>query len=148
MTILTLEPATEADADALAELRVEAMQPSLEAAGRFDPERARRRFLDGFLAPDTQIIRWGTELAGVLVVRRRPDHLYLDHLYVAPSFQGRGIGRRLVARLKDAAAAQALPLRLTALKGSPANAFYLSCGLQVWSSDVLDNHYQWLPPGG
>lgn len=145
MTTFTLEAASDADAGSLAEIRVEAMRPSLEAAGRFDPVLARRRFLDTFDATDTKIIRWGDEIAGFVVVRRRADHLYLDHLYVASSFQRRGIGREFIDELKGEANAHGLPVRLTALKSSPANAFYRSCGFQLLSSDTLDNSYQWLP---
>ncbi|WP_333828409.1 GNAT family N-acetyltransferase [Pararhodobacter sp.] len=143
MTRPALHPASEADADSLADLRLKAMRPSLEAAGRFDPERARRRFLDSFTAADTQNIRLGSSIAGFLVLRVRADHLYLDHLYIAAPFQRRGIGRQLVEALKEQAGAQGLPLRLTALKGSAANAFYLSCGFRLMSADALDNFYQW-----
>ena len=41
------------DGDLLADIRVAAMRPSLEAAGRFDPVRARRRFRDTFEPSDT-----------------------------------------------------------------------------------------------
>lgn len=145
MTTFTLEAASDAVAASLAEVRVEAMRPSLEVAGRFDPVRARRRFLDTFNATDTKIIRWEQEIAGFVVVRKHADHLYLDHLYIAFRFQRRGIGRELIDRLKGEARAQGLPVRLTALKGSPANGFYRSCGFQLVSSDMLDNAYQWLP---
>jgi hypothetical protein len=68
------------EADVLADIRLEAMRPSLEAVGRFDPVRARARFLDGFIPEDTQVLCVGGRTAGFQVVRRRPDHLYLDHL--------------------------------------------------------------------
>lgn len=45
------EQSGEGDAQALATIRVAAMRESLERIGRFDPDRARRRFLDTF-SPD------------------------------------------------------------------------------------------------
>ncbi|MEE4012997.1 GNAT family N-acetyltransferase [Roseibium sp. FZY0029] len=139
------EPVSDADAERLANLRVEAMRPSLEAVGRFDPVRARERFLDGFVAADTCIIQVEGSIAGFLVVRRRADHFYLDHLYVSPAFQGRGIGRDIIEGLKAEANAAGLPIRLMALNGSPANAFYLSCGFRFVSQDALDTIYIWTP---
>lgn len=140
-----IKAAHETDADQLAELRVVAMRPSLEAAGRFDPQRARDRFLASFVAADTQIIYKNGEMAGFFVVRQRTDHLYLDHLYVLPNFQGAGIGRRIIDGLKDEAQSHMLPIRLMALKNSPANTFYQSCGFEPVSSDELDTQYVWHP---
>lgn len=36
-------------------------------------------------------------VAGLVVLLDRPDHLLLDNVAVDPAFQGRGLGRRLVA---------------------------------------------------
>ena len=148
MSDLKLEAVRNADARRLADLRVEAMRPSLEAAGRFDPARARRRFLDAFTAKDTRMIRCGRDLAGFIVVRRWPDHLYLDHLYLILPFQRRGIGGHVINALKHEAQARMVPIRLTALRGSPANDFYTSCGFQLLSFDSQDNLYQWNPMVG
>lgn len=68
------------DPSELAEIRVEAMRPSLEKVGRFDPERARRRFLDTYDPSETKVVHVAGELAGFYVLRDRRDHLYLDHL--------------------------------------------------------------------
>ena len=46
----------EGEKEALADLRVAAMRPSLEALGRFDPDRARSRFLDKFIRVATRKI--------------------------------------------------------------------------------------------
>ncbi len=137
--------ASVADAERLAAIRVAAMRPSLEAVGRFDPERARARFLNSFDAADTKIIHAGDAVAGFFVVRRRADHLYLDHLYVTPAFQGRGIGRHVVGDLLAEARTASLPIRLMALNGSPANGFYRSCGFEAVSADALDTLYEWVP---
>lgn len=142
---LRIANAVGADADRLAGIRVDAMRPSLEAVGRFDPVRARDRFLGSYCAADTKIIHADDEVAGFFVVRQRPDHLYLDHLYVLPDFQGRGIGRRVIGDVKSKARSVDLPIRLMALNGSAANAFYQSCDFEVLSRDTLDAVYEWKP---
>ena len=143
MKDITISTATDVDPSELATLRVAAMRPSLEAMGRFDPDRARMRFLATYDAQDTQVLRAGSELIGFYVLRKRPDHLYLDHLYIQASHQGGGLGRAIVQSVQDQARRSALPLRLMALRGSPANDFYLSCGFHLERSDDLDNHYVW-----
>ncbi len=143
-----IEAANAADADRLATIRVEAMRPSLEAVGRFDPVRARDRFLNSFRADDTKIIHAKDGVVGFFVLRRYPDHLYLDHLYVTLAFQGTGIGRRVIDDLKGEARSAALPIRLMALNSSPANYFYRSCGFEFVSQDALDTLYQWTPDRG
>ncbi len=140
-----LAPAGEKDANKLADLRVRAMRPSLEAVGRFDPTRARERFLTSFRAADTQIIYQDNKQIGFFVVRHREDHLYLDHLYIDPKCQGSGVGRAIINQVKADAQARQLPVRLMALNGSSANRFYQSCGFEITDQDDLDTYYIWHP---
>ncbi len=142
---LRIENAIDADADQLADIRVKAMQPSLQAAGLFDPERAKNRFLDSFQASETKIIYVIEKIAGFFVVRKNTDHLYLNHLYIIADFQGSGIGRQIIDDIKMHAAMVSLPIRLMALNASPANAFYQSCGFEFVSADEVDTIYQWSP---
>ena len=144
-TDIRFSAASKADAQELADIRVEAMRPSLEAVGRFDRQRAKDRFLNSFNPTDTTIIRRAEEAVGFFVVRKKVDHLYLDHLYIRDRHQGMGIGRIVVDTLKNQARDLSLPIRLMALRGSPANAFYRSLGFEFVSADAFDTLYQWLP---
>ena len=140
--------ATPAAADQLAEIRLAAMRPSLQAAGRFDPQRARDRFLRSFNPRETEVIFHEETIVGFYVVRSRSDHLFLDHLYIVPEFQGHGIGRAVIDTLKDQARSQGLRIRLMALNGSPANAFYQNLGFTVVSVDALDTILEWCADRG
>ncbi|MFO1414834.1 MAG: GNAT family N-acetyltransferase [Burkholderiales bacterium] len=140
-----LHPVADADAEALADLRVAAMRPSLEAVGRFDEARARRRLLDGFDAHCTRAIVAGGERVGFVVVRPAGDDLLLDHLYLAPSAQRAGLGSAVLRRVIDEARAAGRALRVGALKDSPANAFYAKHGFRLAATSEWDNHYL-LPP--
>ncbi|TLG87398.1 GNAT family N-acetyltransferase, partial [Pseudomonas edaphica] len=53
---IRLVQAQESDLDDLVAIRIEAMRESLERVGRFDPVRARERFLGGFEARTTRYI--------------------------------------------------------------------------------------------
>ncbi|WP_208994711.1 GNAT family N-acetyltransferase [Pseudovibrio sp. WM33] len=130
------------DADLLANIRVQAMRESLEALGRFDPERARERFLKSFACEDTFKLVSGQQILGFYVLRDRPDHIWLDHLYVHPSAQGTGIGAAVIARIKAHAVSNGKPIRLGALKQSKANAFYQRHGFQHTHSEDFDNYYE------
>lgn len=133
------------DPGALAALRVAAMRPSLEAIGRFDPQRARDRFLSTYDPRDTQTLYSGGNLAGFFVVRRRPDHLYLDQIQIHPDHQGNGLGQVIIRTVQGDAEQAGLPVKLMALRGSRANDFYVSCGFVQTGSDDTDNTYVWVP---
>ncbi len=138
-------PALADDATSLAELRVAAMRPSLEAVGRFDPQRARRRFLDTFRPEQTWKIQHEGELAGFFVVFKKPDHVWLDHLYVNPAMQNSGLGQQVLALVKAQATVAKQPLRLCALRDSGANGFYQKQGFTPYAEEEWDIYYQWLP---
>ena len=142
---ITISNAANIEPSRLAAIRVEAMRPSLEAVGRFDPDRARNRFLETYNADDTQVVHVGGDLIGFYVVRNRPDRLYLDHLYIHPERQGSGLGREIVRSIQCQACDMGQPVRLMALRGSPANDFYVSCGFALERYDELDNFYTWTP---
>ena len=135
------------DADALADLRVAAMRASLEAAGRFDADRARNRFLANFVPQFTRHIVVAGERVGFVVVRPAADELLLDHLYVVPPMQGRGIGAAVLAVVFAEADAERRNLRVGALKGSRSNAFYQRHGFRLIDSGEWDLYYVRRPCG-
>lgn len=138
---LQLTPAQDADAPALAELRVAAMRDSLLRLGRFDPQRARQRLLDGFVAAHTWHVGWAGERVGCVVLRREADHLRLAHLYIHPQHQGRGVGAAVLAWVFAEAEAAGLPVRVGALRESDSNRFYARHGFVRVAQTEFDNEY-------
>ncbi|PCI06075.1 MAG: GNAT family N-acetyltransferase [Hyphomicrobiales bacterium] len=132
------------DRDELADLRVEVMRPSLEAVGRFDMVRARQWFLDTFDPNDTRKIERDGQLIGFYTVKEFDDHLYLDNLYLRAAERGQGIGSMIVGSVKEQARQQSLPIRLAALTGSDANAFYLGHGFKLIRASEFDNYYEFI----
>jgi GNAT superfamily N-acetyltransferase len=121
-----LEPVAAADFEAMVALRIRAMRPSLEALGRFDPERARQRLAAGFAPAFMRHIVRGGERLGFMTLRPWPDGtaLALEHLYIEPAHQGCGLGAWALDVAKSRADLARLPLVVEALKGSAANRFY------------------------
>ncbi|MGE4612566.1 MAG: GNAT family N-acetyltransferase [Paracoccaceae bacterium] len=123
------------------DIRVAAMRPSLEAVGRFDPARARSRFLERFDPETTYKIETVGAVVGLFVLEQLQDCVFLDHLYILPSEQGQGIGGEVVTFAKACAAENDLPVRLCALNGSKSNDFCLRNGFVVTGKDELDTYY-------
>lgn len=138
---VTLVAVSPADLDALVALRIEAMRESLERIGRFDPVRARERFVSGFSAQHTRHILSGGGRVGFVVIKPQAGELLLDHLYVQPGSQGMGIGAAVLAQLFAEADAAVLPLRVGALRDSASNRFYLRHGFQLVDRGEFDNYY-------
>lgn len=138
---VVLARAQQSDLDNLVAIRIEAMRESLERVGRFDPVRARERFLSGFEAHSTHYIEVSGERVGFVVLKHHHNELLLDHLYVRPSAQGMGIGAAVLMQIFKTADAAALPVKVGALKGSASNRFYTRHGFQFVESSEFDNYY-------
>lgn len=94
---------------------------------------------------NTTLLHLGSDLAGFYVVRCEAEAFFLDHLYVVDAYQGRGFGRDIISAVQEDARLRLLPVRLTALKGSPANQFYRRCDFVLVGEEEFDNHYEWRP---
>lgn len=142
---IRLIPALAEDFEALVSLRIEAMRDSLERIGRFDAQRARERFSAGFVPALTRHVLLAGERVGLVVVKPATGKLVLDHLYVRPGHQGRGVGASVLAMIFEEADAQGLPLRVGALRGSDSNRFYLRHGFVRVGADEWDIYYERAP---
>ena len=117
------------------------MRESLEQIGRFDPMRARERFLSGFSPKHTRHILHGAEKVGFLVVKSQANELLLDHLYVSPKHQGKGIGTTVLVQVFAEAEEVGLPVRVGALRESASNRFYTRHGFVLVEQSEFDNYY-------
>jgi len=139
---LTFEPAVDSDAAPLAEIRVRAMQPSLERIGRFDPQRARDRFLSGFCAANTyHVVVAGINVGFFVLKQHSPGVMLLDHLYIQPEQQNRGIGSTVLREVIYRAMQRKCSLRVGALKKSDSNRFYTRHGFVLTEQTENDNYY-------
>lgn len=142
MAGIGFDSVTAADMEDLAALRILAMRESLERIGRFDPDRARSRFTDGFDPANTRIILAGGERVGFVVTRREHGEIQLDHLYILPGHQRRGIGSAVMSSILAEADAKGLPATVGALRGSEANAFYRRFGFEPAGESEWDLYYR------
>ena len=144
-TRIAFGPVTVADFEELVALRIAAMRESLERLGRFDPERARERLRQSFHPEHTAFIVYDGRRVGFYTFRPDEDGLHLDHLYIHPNDQGRGIGSHVLRQLLAQSEARTLPVTVTALRGSASNRFYRRHGFVPGSEEEWDIHYTYEP---
>lgn len=144
-TAFALEGASAGDFEALLALRLRAMRESLERLGRYDEQRARERLAAGFEPEHTHHIVVDGQRVGFVVLKTLSHTMRLNHLYIDPSHQDRGIGRLVLQQLCAQADRVQLPVELCALKGSEANRFYLRNGFVATGEGEWDIDYVRLP---
>jgi len=140
-----LQPAAAGDFDALLALRIRAMQPSLQALGRFEPERARERFAATFAAEHMHHVVVAGRRVGCVSLRPKPAALRIDHFYIEPDAQGRGVGAWVMDSACSLADLRQQPLELAALQRSDANRFYLRHGFAEIGRSDFDIEYRRAP---
>ncbi|MEU0411046.1 GNAT family N-acetyltransferase [Streptomyces griseorubiginosus] len=134
----TLRPATPDDVEPIAELRAVVMRPDLERLGRFDEQRVRQRFRDAFVAEHLSVILAEGRFAGCVALRPAEDGHWLEHFFIDPALQGRGLGSAVLRTLLARTDAAGVTVRLDVLQGSQARRLYERHGFTVESEDPVD----------
>ncbi|WP_232828591.1 GNAT family N-acetyltransferase [Kribbella monticola] len=98
----------------------------------------RQRLRDTFSPQYSSIIEVGGAFAGSVTVRPVDDGLLLEHFYLAPAFQGRGLGSSVLRDLLERTDAEGVPVRLNVLQGSAARRLYERHDFVVESEDAID----------
>ncbi|GGJ34437.1 GNAT family N-acetyltransferase [Paenarthrobacter histidinolovorans] len=137
MPDFVLRPAAATDAAWIAELRAVVMRPDLERLQRFDPVRVRERFLNSFQPEHTFIIHSDGVDAGVIAVRPEAEARWIEHFFIAPAHQGKGLGGAVLQHVM-AASVDERPFRLDVLQGSPARRLYERHGFVLETEDPVD----------
>ncbi|WP_204358325.1 GNAT family N-acetyltransferase [Streptosporangium sp. 'caverna'] len=133
-----LRSAETADVEVLADLRATVMRADLERLGRFDEHRVRQRLRNSFSTQHTSIIMIDHELAGCVTVRPADGGQLLEHFYLAPHHQGRGLGSAILRAILERTDAQGMVVRLNVLQGSAARRLYERHGFVVETQDPID----------
>jgi GNAT superfamily N-acetyltransferase len=131
------------DVDELIALRIAAMRDSLERIGRFDLQRSADRFRRTFRPADTlRVVVDGVSAGCVGFWSEPPDAMRVEHFYLAPAFQRRGLGGAVLARLFAEAPEGIRRFRVGALRESDANRFYRRHGFVEVSRGEWDIEYE------
>ncbi|GGS13951.1 GNAT family N-acetyltransferase [Streptomyces parvus] len=134
----TLRQALPEDVEPIAQLRAVVMRPDLERLGRYDEHRVRQRLRDAYAPEHTSVIEAAGSFAGCVARRPAEDGWWLEHFYLSPALQGRGIGSAVLRGVLDRADAERQPVRLDVLQGSPARRLYERHGFTLEREDAVD----------
>ncbi|MFD7067487.1 GNAT family N-acetyltransferase [Streptomyces sp. NPDC059913] len=137
-TTWSLRPARPEDVESVAELRAVVMRPDLERLGRYDEHRVRQRLRDGYAPEHTSVVVVDGEFAGCVALRPVEGGLWLEHFYLSPAVQGRGIGTAVLRSLLARADAGGATVRLDVLRGSAARTLYERHGFTEERRDPVD----------
>ena len=130
MTPIALRPATPADSEFCYRLHKAAMGDYIAAIWGWDEQVQRGFHVHSFNPGRWQIITAGGTDIGMVDVERRPAEIYLARIEVHPSYQGQGIGARLISALIDEAAQNGQDLVLDVLTvNHRAQALYQRLGM-------------------
>ena len=80
----------------------------------------------------------GGDLVGCVAVKPTENGLLLEHFYLYPAFQGRGLGGAILSQILSEADATAQPICLSVLQQSDAERFYLRFGFVETAQDDFD----------
>ena len=142
-----LRSAEPGDVEAIAELRAAVMRADLERLGRFDEHRVRQRLRDAFSPEHTSVIEADGGFAGCVSLRPAEDGRWLEHFYLDPNLQGRGLGSAVLQTLLEQLDADGVPVRLNVLQGSAARRLYEHHGFTVEDQDPIDVYMVRHPQG-
>jgi GNAT superfamily N-acetyltransferase len=81
-------------------------------------------------------------------LRPAEDGRWLEHFYLAPSLQGRGLGSAVLRTLLKQIDADGVPVRLNVLQGSAARRLYERHGFTVEVQDPIDVYMVRRPGAG
>jgi ribosomal protein S18 acetylase RimI-like enzyme len=102
--VATLRQAGPADAPALRALTREAYAKWVAVTGR-EPLPMRVDYAEAVFSHRFDLLYEDDVLAALIETAAEADHLLIVNIAVAPAFQGRGLGRLLMAHAKELAAA-------------------------------------------
>jgi ribosomal protein S18 acetylase RimI-like enzyme len=130
--VVELREAVAADAAAIGDLTRRAYAKWTEVIGR-EPRPMTVDYADAVLRHRFDLLYAGGTLAALIETIAHADHLLIENVAVAPAFQRRGFGQRLLAHAEAVAAAAGLrEIRLYTNARFTGNvALYLKLGYRV-----------------
>ncbi|KZN45430.1 GNAT family N-acetyltransferase [Pseudoalteromonas luteoviolacea] len=135
----TLRKANDGDLDFLLSLRRITMDNYLLSDG-VDISDKEHIFRIKYNFEDAQIIQVNNKNIGLFKASfiSEKSQWYIFQIQILPSYQGFGIGRKLITDLCDKAKKDKLSVGLSVLKSNPAKNLYDALGFQVVGSDCSE----------
>lgn len=119
------------------------MHGALARIGRWDTVRSAARFEKEFQPGVTRLIYRDCAFAGCITTYPADDGDWVvEHFYLLPEQQGRGLGDAVMRRILEEADAASATVRLSVLVESEANRFYPRYGFVETHREDFDVYYR------
>jgi GNAT superfamily N-acetyltransferase len=138
MKQITLRQSQNSDVETIANLRAIVLRNDLTRLGRFDEEKVRQRFRNAFDSVHTWIIEADSSFVGCIAFKPTLDGYLLEHFYIHPNYQGKGVGSQVLKNLLEQNYVKGKRVTLNVLQGSSARRLYERFGFKVESEDPID----------
>ncbi|MFJ5764045.1 GNAT family N-acetyltransferase [Lysinibacillus sp. NPDC093210] len=138
MEQITLHQSQNSDVETIANLRAIVLRDDLTRLRRFNEEKVRQRFRDAFDPVHTWIIKVGSSFVGCVAFKPILDGYLLEHFYIHPHYQGKGIGSQVLDYLLKQDYVIGKRVTLNVLQGSSAQSLYERFGFKVDSENLID----------
>jgi ribosomal protein S18 acetylase RimI-like enzyme len=143
---ITLRPANADDLPFARSLYLDNMRAVTARVVAWDEARQTASFDTRFLPAEVSVVVLDGENIGWMQVAEREDEFFLKQFFIAPRFQRRGIGTKLLQALIERAAQAGKAVTLGVVKGNPARSLYERHGFQVTSEDQSKVYMEKEPP--
>jgi ribosomal protein S18 acetylase RimI-like enzyme len=131
---ITYTKATETDIDYLLWLRRETMGQHLKKSG-ISLTRDEQLLRVNYLFDQAKIVYLDNEKIGLLKLDDKENIVEIVQVQIDPIFQGKGLGRQIVASVIEKALKQNKQITLSVLKENPARELYLRMGFKIIGQD-------------
>jgi RimJ/RimL family protein N-acetyltransferase len=126
---ISLRPATDEDFYFLWRLHCATLRPYVEQTWGWDEHWQAEYFRDRFDPTTLEIVEGDGAPIGCIAVERGHDRIFLGVIEIAPYYQNRGIGAKLIRALLDEATGRGVPVELQVIKANqPARRLYERLG--------------------
>lgn len=111
--------------------------------GAWDEALQDQLFKEKWIPDQFEIVLCDGNPCGFLSVEDHPDHIYISEIVIAPQFQGRGIGSRLLNEERQRGREAESPLRLQVLRENRAIELYRRLGFKEYGTTETHIRMVW-----
>lgn len=143
---IVLQRATDEDSEFAFMMRKAAFRVYVDKSGGWDDCEERRRHARNFGLYDYRVIRFQGADCGIMTLDLTDTCLKLNQIFIAPAYQGQGIGARCMSMLFAEAGRLAVPIQLRVMKVNPrARELYNRLGFSVADETETHTIMRWYP---